>query len=253
MTNDNNLQLEGKSVLISGANSGIGKAVALLFAQEGANIAIIYHSDDKDAEASKEKIEQLGRKAILLSGDVNNAQFCKVAVNKTVSEFGKLDILINNAGVQFPAKDIMDLEEEHIRTTFNANIIGMILLTKAAFPHLKAGDCIINTTSATAYQGHEELLDYSATKGAVVSFTRSLALQSKSKGIRVNAVAPGPVATPLTKETFGEEDEDPNRPPLERNATPEEVAASFLFLATHASAQMTGQVLHPDGGLMING
>lgn len=181
MTKENHLQLEGKSVLISGADSGIGKAVALLFAKEGADIAIIYHSDDKDAEKTKKEIEQLGRKVILFSGDVNNFQFCKVSVNKTISEFGKLDILINNAGVQFPADDILDLEEENIRTTFNANIIGMILLTKAAFPHLKQGDSVINTTSATAYQGHKELLDYSATKGAIVSFTRSLALQSKPK------------------------------------------------------------------------
>lgn len=247
------LQLLNKSVLISGADSGIGKAVALLFAREGADVAIIYHTNDKDAEETKNEIEKLGRKAIIFSGDVNNFQFCKVAVNKVISEFGKLDILINNAGVQFPCDDILDLQEEHIRETFNANIIGMILLTKAAFPHLKMGDCIINTTSATAYQGHKQLLDYSATKGAIVSFTRSLALQSKSKGIRVNAVAPGPVATPLTEKTFDEKEEDPNKPPLERNATEEEIAGSFLFLATDAAAQITGQVIHPNGGLIING
>ena len=176
-----------------------------------------------------------------------------MSVNKVISEFGKIDILINNAGVQFPSDNILDLEEDNIRTTFNANIIGMILLTKAVFPNLKPGDCIINTTSATAYQGHKELLDYSATKGAIVSFTRSLAMQSKPKGIRVNAVTPGPVATPLTKETFDEEEEDPNKPPFERNATPEEVAGNFLFLATDASAQVTGQVLHPNGGLVVNG
>ena len=144
-------------------------------------------------------------------------------------------------------------EEENIRNTFNSNIIGMILLTKLVFPHLKQGSSIINTTSATAYQGHEELLDYSATKGAIVSFTRSLALQSKPKGIRVNAVAPGPVATPLTKDTFGEEEDDPNKPPFERNATPEEVATSFLFLASEDGAQITGQVLHPNGGIVVNG
>lgn len=253
MAEEDFLQLKNKSVLISGADSGIGKAVALLFAKEGADIAIIYHSDDKDAEETKEEIEQLGRKVRLFSGDVNNAQFCKVSVNKTISEFGKLDILINNAGVQFPSDNILDLEEDNIRTTFNANIIGMILLTKAAFPYLKQGDIIINTTSATAYQGHKQLLDYSVSKGAIVSFTRSLALQSKKKGIRVNAVAPGPVATPLTKDNFGEEEENPNKPPFERNATPEEVAGSFLFLATDASAQITGQVLHPNGGLIVNG
>ncbi|WP_027381958.1 SDR family oxidoreductase [Epilithonimonas caeni] len=248
-----NLQLQDRSVLISGADSGIGRAVAILFARHGADVAIIYHSNDKDAQDTKDEIENLGRKAIIFSGDVNNFQFCKVTVNKVVSEFGKLDILINNAGVQFPCDDIAYLQEEHIRETFNANIIGMILLTKAAFPYLKIGDCIINTTSATAYQGHDQLLDYSATKGAIVSFTRSLALQAKPKGIRVNAVAPGPVATPLTKETFDEKEEDPNKPPLERNATEEEIAGSFLFLATEAAAQITGQVIHPNGGLIING
>jgi len=245
--------LNDKSVLISGADSGIGKATALLFAEYGADIAIIYRSNDADAGQVKSEIEALGRRAILISGDVNDSYFCKEAVYKTIAAFGKLDILINNAGVQFSAESILDLDEANIRETFNANIIGMILLTKAAFPYLESGCCVINTTSATAYQGHKQLLDYSATKGAIVSFTRSLALQCKSKGIRVNAVAPGPVATPLTKETFGEQEDDPDLPPLERNATPEEVAATFLFLAGDAAAQMTGQVLHPNGGLIVNG
>lgn len=248
-----NLKLENKTVLITGADSGIGKAVALLFAKEGANIAIIYYSDDEDAEKAKSEIEGLGRKADIFKGDVNDYQFCDETTQKVVSQFGGIDILVNNAGVQFPADNIIDLEEENIRTTFNSNIIGMILLTKVVFPHLKQGSSVINTTSATAYQGHEQLLDYSATKGAIVSFTRSLALQSKPKGIRVNAVAPGPVATPLTKETFGEEEEDPNKPPFERNATPEEVATSYLFLASDDGAQITGQVLHPNGGLVVNG
>lgn len=245
--------LKDKVLLISGADSGIGKAVASLFAKEGADVAIIYHSDDKDAEKTKAEIEQFGRKVLLFQGDINDAEFCNFAVSKVILEFDKIDVLINNAGVQFPSDDITKLEEDNIRSTFNANIIGMILLTKSAFPYLKSGSSIINTTSAAAYQGHKELLDYSATKGAIVSFTRSLALQAKPKGIRVNAVAPGPVATPLTKETFGEEEEDLSKPPLERNASPEEVAASFLFLATDASAQITGQVLHPNGGLIVNG
>lgn len=247
------IQLNNKSVLISGADSGIGKAVALLFAQEGADISIIYHSDEVEAGKTKNEVESFGRRAILLRGDVNNSYFCKEAVYKTIAAFGKLDILINNAGVQFPEESILNLEEENIRRTFNTNIIGMILLTKAAFPYLESGCCIINTTSATAYQGHKELLDYSATKGAIVSFTRSLSLQCRSKGIRVNAVAPGPVATPLTAETFDEKKADLNKPTFERNATPEEVAASFLFLATDSASQITGQVLHPNGGLIING
>lgn len=247
------MQLENKSVIITGADSGIGKAVALLFAKEGANVSILYHTDQEGAEKVMKEIISLGRKSIMTKGDINDSQFCKEAVSKTVSEFGKLDILVNNAGTQFPSDNIENLKEEDIRTTFNSNIIGMILLTKAAFSHLKQGSSIINTTSATAYQGHEDLLDYSATKGAIVSFTRSLALQAKEKGIRVNAVAPGPVATPLTEETFGEEKEDESKPPFERNATPEEVASSFLFLATKQSAQMTGQVLHPNGGMVVNG
>lgn len=247
------MQLENKSILITGADSGIGKAVALLFAKEGANVSIMFHSDEEGATKVMNEIISLGRKSIISQGDINDSDFCKKAVEKTVSEFGKLDILINNAGTQFPSDSIENLEEENIRTTFNSNIIGMILLTKAAFPYLKEGGSVINTTSATAYQGHAELLDYSATKGAIVSFTRSLALQSKPKGIRVNAVAPGPVATPLTKETFDEEEEDQSKPPLQRNATEEEIATSFLFLASDQAVQITGQVLHPNGGLIVNG
>jgi NAD(P)-dependent dehydrogenase (short-subunit alcohol dehydrogenase family) len=245
--------LKDKSVLITGADSGIGKATALLFAQKGADIAIIYHTDDDDAEKVKKEIEKLGRKCIIFGGDINDYDFCEETVKQVVATFGGIDILINNAGVQFPAENIRELEEKNIRKTFDSNIIGMILLTKVVFPYLKEGSSVINTTSATAYQGHPELLDYSATKGAIVSFTRSLALQAKPKGIRINAVAPGPVATPLTKETFGEEEEDPNKPPFERNATPEEVAASFLFLAGSGAAQITGQVIHPNGGLVVNG
>ncbi|MDR6403122.1 MULTISPECIES: SDR family oxidoreductase [Chryseobacterium] len=248
-----NLQLNNQNVLITGADSGIGKAVALLFAREGANIAFVHYNDDEDAAKTKSEILEIGRKSIVFKGDINDSEFCKNVVEKTASELGGIDILINNAGTQFPEENITNLKEENIRKTFNSNIIGMILLTKAAFPYLKEGSSIINTTSAVAYLGHEELLDYSATKGAIVSFTRSLALQAKPKGIRVNAVAPGPVATPLTEKTFGEEEEDQNKPPLERNASTEEVAASFLFLATNASAQITGQVLHPNGGLIVNG
>ncbi|WP_312992068.1 SDR family oxidoreductase [Chryseobacterium flavum] len=246
-------KLEDKTALITGADSGIGKAVALLFASEGADIAIIYHSDDKDAKETKKEVENLGKRCVIFQGDINDYEFCEETAKQVIREFGKIDILINNAGVQFPSDNIEDLEEKNIRKTFDSNIVGMILLTKIVFPYLQEGSCVINTTSATAYQGHPELLDYSATKGAIVSFTRSLALQAKPKGIRINAVAPGPVATPLTKETFGEEEENPNKPPFERNATPEEVASSFLFLASNDAAQITGQVLHPNGGLIVNG
>lgn len=248
-----NRQLKDKSVLITGADSGIGKAVALLFAKEGANISFVHYNDHEDAEKTKKEIQELGVKSIALGGDINDNEFCQDVVSKTISEFGGIDILINNAGTQIPCDDIAEIEEENIRKTFNSNIVGMILLTKAAFPYLKSGSSVINTTSAVAYQGHEELIDYSATKGAIVSFTRSLALQSKPKGIRVNAVAPGPVATPLTEETFGDSEDDESKPPFERKATTEEVASSYLFLATDASVQMTGQVLHPNGGLIVNG
>jgi NAD(P)-dependent dehydrogenase (short-subunit alcohol dehydrogenase family) len=247
------LKLENKSVLITGADSGIGKAVALRFAEEGANVAIIYHSDEENARKTKTEIENMGRKSLIFQGDVSDYAFCEEVTKKVASEFGTIDVLVNNAGTQFPSKNIEELEEENIRTTFNSNIIGMIFLTKVVFPYLKQGSSIINTTSAAAYQGHPELLDYSATKGAIVSFTRSLALQAKPKGIRVNAVAPGPVFTPLTEETFGDEEDDPKKPPFERKATPEEVAASFLFLASDDAAQITGQVLHPNGGLIVNG
>ncbi|MCU7613491.1 SDR family oxidoreductase [Chryseobacterium sp. GMJ5] len=248
-----NVLLQGKSVLITGANSGIGKAVALLFAKEGADIAIVYHNDDDDARKVQKEIVAMGRKAIIFSGNLADSEFCEHTVLNVVKEFGTIDILINNAGTQFPCDNIENMEEDNIRLTFDSNIIGMILLTKAVFPYLKKGSSIINTTSAVAYQGHEELIDYAATKGAIVSFTRSLALQSKPKGIRVNAVAPGPVATPLTEKTFGEEEEDLSKPPFERNASTEEIATSFLFLASDAAAQMTGQVLHPNGGIIVNG
>ncbi|ASE61142.1 SDR family oxidoreductase [Chryseobacterium indologenes] len=246
-------KLEDKSALITGADSGIGKAVALLFALEGADIAIIYHSSETDAEQTKKEIENLGRKCVIFQGDINDYEFCEETTRKVIAAFGKIDILVNNAGIQFPAKKIEELEEKNIRKTFDSNIVGMILLTKVVFSYLKEGSSVINTTSVSAYQGHPELLDYSATKGAIVSFTRSLALQAKPKGVRINAVAPGPVATPLTEETFDEEEENPDKPPFERNATPEEIAFSFLFLASSDAAQMTGQVLHPNGGIIING
>ena len=249
------MQFKNKVVLISGADSGIGEAIALSFAREGADIAFIYYhgDDEKDADKVVEKIKENGVRAISFGGDINDYAFCENVVAETVSELGGIDILVNNAGTQIPVDNIEDIEESNIRKTFGSNIIGMILLTKAVFPHLKEGSSVISTTSAVAYQGHEELLDYSATKGAIVSFTRSLALQAKPKGIRVNAVAPGTVATPLTEKTFGEEKEDKGKPPMERNATTDEVAASYLFLASEAAAQMTGQVLHPNGGIIVNG
>nr|WP_313000340.1 SDR family NAD(P)-dependent oxidoreductase [Chryseobacterium gleum] len=222
-------KLKNKSVLITGADSGIGKAVALLFAMEGADIAIIYHSNDNDAGKTKAEIETLNRKCIIFKGDINDYEFCEETVKEVISVFGKIDILINNAGIQFPADRIEDLEEKNIRQTFDSNIVGMILLTKVVFPYLKEGSCVINTTSVSAYQGHPELLDYSATKGAIVSFTRSLALQAKPKGIRINAVAPGPVATPLTEETFDEKEENPTNLPLREMLLRKKLPPAFCF------------------------
>ncbi|MBV8327384.1 SDR family oxidoreductase [Chryseobacterium sp.] len=246
-------KLDHKSVLITGADSGIGRAVAFLFALEGADVAIIYHSGNQDAESIQKDIENLGRKCIIFQGDINDYEFCEETTQKVISQFKKIDILINNAGVQFPAESMEELKENNIGQTFDSNIVGMILLTKVVFPYLKEGSCVINTTSVSAYQGHPELLDYSATRGAIVSFTRSLALQAKPKGIRVNAVALGPVAIPLTQETSDDKKEDSAKPALERSAGPEEIAFSFLFLAGNEASQMTGQVLLPNGGLIING
>lgn len=249
-------ELINKIAIVTGGDSGIGKEVSLLLAKHGVHIAIVNYDgqeDNIDARDTEEQILKLGSKCITFSGDINEDTFCKEICETVISLWGRIDILINNAGIQFPETKIENLKEQNLRRTFNSNIIGMILLTKAVYPYLKMGDSIVNTTSAVAYQGHEELLDYSATKGAIVSFTRSMALQAKSKGIRVNAVSPGPVATPLTKKTFGEKKEDAHQPPLERNASTKEIASCFLFLVSNSSAQITGQVLHPNGGIIVNG
>ena len=250
------VELKDKIAIITGGDSGIGKEIALLLAKHGVHIAIVNYNDQEDnidAKDTEEQILQMGRKCVTFSGDINEDVFCKEICETVINLWGSIDILINNAGIQFPETSIENLKEENVRRTFNSNIIGMILLTKAVYPHLKMGDSIVNTTSAVANQGHEELLDYSATKGAIVSFTRSMALHAKYKGIRVNAVSPGPVSTPLTEKTFGEEKEDPHQPPLERNASTEEIASCFLFLVSNSSAQITGQVLHPNGGMIVNG
>jgi NAD(P)-dependent dehydrogenase (short-subunit alcohol dehydrogenase family) len=249
-------KLAGKVALITGGDSGIGRAVALLFAEEGADVAISYLSEDQDAEKVKELVEnEFGRRCLLISGDIRKERQCQRIVERTIKTFGKLDILINNAATQTEQKSLTDITDEQLYETFETNILSMFRITKFALPYLKKGSSIINTTSVTAYRGSPSLLDYSATKGAIVTFTRSLAHNLVDKGIRVNAVAPGPIWTPLIVgsfkkskvSTFGSD------VPMKRAGQPAEVASSYLFLASEDGSYFTGQVLHPNGGEVVNG
>jgi NAD(P)-dependent dehydrogenase (short-subunit alcohol dehydrogenase family) len=244
-------RLKGKVALISGADSGIGRAVAALFAREGADVAIVYLCEHDDAAKTKSIVEKEGRKAITIAGDLGEKDFCDRAVKETVDTLGRLDILVNNAGEQHPDEDIRDITEDQLKRTFQTNIFSMFFLTQAALPHLKKGSAIINSTSVTMYQGSPDLLDYSSTKGAITAFTRSLSKNLVEKGIRVNGVAPGPIWTPLNP-FGGQEPEDVPEfgkdTPMGRPGQPNEVAPAFLFLACEDSSYMIGQVLHPNGG-----
>ena len=249
-------RLQDKVAIITGGDSGIGRAVAVLYAREGANVAIVYLNEDEDAAETKHLVEREGGKCVTIAGDVGDKDFCFRAVDQVIAEFGKLDILVNNAGEQHPDKDIRDITEAQLRRTFQTNIFGQFFMVQAARDHLKAGAAIINCTSVTMYQGEPEIVDYSSTKGAIVAFTRSLSEQLVPEGIRVNGVAPGPIWTPLnpsggaSKEklaTFGE------KTPMGRPGQPNEVAPAFLFLACADSSYMSGQVLHPNGGTIVNG
>jgi NAD(P)-dependent dehydrogenase (short-subunit alcohol dehydrogenase family) len=244
-------RLKGKVALITGADSGIGRAVAALFAREGADIAILYLCEHDDAAKTKEIVEGEGRRAITIAGDIGDKRFCERAVQQAVDQLGHLDILVNNAGEQHYDADIETITEEQLRRTFQTNIFGMFYLTQAALPHLKQGSAIINCTSETMYMGSPGLLDYSATKGAITAFTRSLAKNLVKKGIRVNGVAPGPIWTPLNPSGGQPPEKIPEfgkDTPMGRPGQPNEVAPSFLFLACEDSSYMTAQVLHPDGG-----
>jgi NAD(P)-dependent dehydrogenase (short-subunit alcohol dehydrogenase family) len=244
-------RLKDKVALITGADSGIGRAVAALFGREGADVAILYLCEHDDAAKTREIVEGEGRRAITIAGDIGDKQFCGKAVRQTVDQLGRLDILVNNAGEQHADKDIRDITEDQLRRTFQTNIFGMFFLTQAALSHLKEGSAIINTTSETTYEGSKLLLDYSATKGAIVGFTRSLAKNLVKDGIRVNGVAPGPIWTPLNPSGGQPPEKVPEfgkDTPMGRPGQPNEVAPSFLFLACEDSSYMTGQVLHPDGG-----
>lgn len=248
-------KLKGKVALITGGDSGIGRAVALIFAKEGADVAIVYLNEHEDAKKTKEQVEKEGQRCLLISGDIGDEAFCHQAVQKAISEFGKLNILVNNAAEQHPQKSIEDISREQLERTFRTNIFSMFFLTKAALPHLKEGSAIINTTSVTAYKGNPQLLDYSTTKGAIVAFTRSLSQSLVEKGIRVNGVAPGPIWTPLIPSTFPEEKVESfgKQVPMQRPGQPEEVAPSYVFLASDDSSYMSGQILHPNGGEVVNG
>ena len=249
-------RLKGKTALITGADSGIGRATAVLFAREGANVAIHYLCEHEDAAATKRACEMEGARAIAIAGDLGLKKTCDEAVRNVIDTFGGLDILVNNAGEQHPDKDITDITEEQLKRTFQTNIYSMFFLVQAARPHLKKGASIINCTSITMYQGSKDLLDYSATKGAITAFTRSLSENLIKEGIRVNAVAPGPIWTPLNpsggtpKEEINDFGKDS---PMGRPGQPNEVAPAFLFLACEDSSYMSGQVLHPNGGTVVNG
>ena len=250
-------KLEGKAALITGGDSGIGRAVAVHFAREGADVAIVYLAEeDTDAEDTRGLVEAEGRRCLLIPGDVGDEAFCRQAVERTASELGRLDVLINNAAEQHPQESIADIGEDQLRKTFQTNIFGMFHLVKAALPHLtSAKGVIVNTTSVTAYKGSPQLLDYSSTKGAIVAFTRSLSMSLVEQGIRVNAVAPGPIWTPLIVSTFPEEKVETfgQDVPMKRAGQPAEVAPCFVFLASEDSSYISGQVLHPNGGNVVNG
>lgn len=243
-------KLIDKVALVTGGDSGIGRAVSLAFAKEGADLCIVYYNEHEDAQITKSYIESLGRKCLLISGDVRDEMFCQDAVCETVSVLGGIDVLVNNAGVQFPQNSIEDITIEQVKLTFEVNFYGVFMMTKFALPYLKCGSTIINTTSVTAYLGNDQLIDYSSTKGAIVSFTRSMASSLVSKGIRVNAVAPGPIWTPLQPSswpadyipTFGSSN------PMKRAGQPVELAPTYVYLACEDSSYVTGQVLHVDGG-----
>ena len=249
-------RLNGKVAIVTGADSGIGRAVAALYAREGADVAIFYLCEHDDAEKTKTIVEGEGRRAILVPGDLGDKDFCEAAVQKVVDTFGRLDVLVNNAGEQHPDKDIREISEEQLKRTFQTNIFSMFFMVQAALPHLKEGAAIINCTSITMYKGSKLLLDYSSTKGAITAFTRSLSQSLIEQKIRVNAVAPGPIWTPLNPSGGQPPEKIPDfgkDTPMKRPGQPNEVAPAFLFLACDDSSYMAGQVLHPNGGTVVNG
>lgn len=248
-------KLQDKVALITGGDSGIGRAVAIAFAREGAHVAALYLNEHGDAEETKRLVEKEGRRCLIMAGDVGDERFCHEAVKHTIGEFNRLDVLVNNAAEQHPQESIEKISSQQLERTFRTNIFSFFYMTQAALPHLKKGSAVINTTSVTAYKGSPQLLDYSSTKGAIVAFTRSLSQGLAERGIRVNAVAPGPIWTPLIPATFPSEKVETfgSEVPLKRAGQPEEVAPSYVFLASDDASFMIGQVLHPNGGTVVNG
>ncbi|MBX4259925.1 SDR family oxidoreductase [Clostridium estertheticum] len=248
-------KLMNKVALITGGDSGIGRAVALAYAREGADIVIVYLNEHEDAAETKKLVESKGRKCILIPGDIGDDTFCVNAVSQTIKELSKIDILINNAGEQHPQNSIEDITKEQLERTFKTNIFGMFYMVKATLPYLKEGATIINTSSVTAYKGHKSLIDYSSTKGAIATFTRSLALSLASRKIRVNAVAPGPIWTPLIPSSFSEDEvgEFGSNTPMGRPGQPVELAETYLFLASNGASYISGETIHVNGCTVING
>jgi NAD(P)-dependent dehydrogenase (short-subunit alcohol dehydrogenase family) len=248
-------KLKNKVAIITGGDSGIGHAIAIAFAKEGADIAIIYLNEHRDANHTQKEIEKIGKKCLLISGNLTSDSFCQQSVKKVKKYFGKINILVNNAGIQYPENDLNKITKKQMFHTFETNIFSYFYMIKAVLPYLKKGDCIINTASVTCYKGSGHLIDYSSTKGAIVALTRSLSEALVKKGIRVNGVAPGPIWTPLIEATFSKKEikNFGKNVPMGRPGQPVEVAPCYVFLASEDSSYMSGQILHPNGGVIVNG